>query len=113
MEEFDKAMGFLTRVKHAISREKYMHFLSLLMTYKKNQVDIERVLRIANQLMSPFPHLAREFMFFLPHPVRSASRYTRVGEPFTFPSGTGIASLVLPSKTGKDSVSLSSPNNNQ
>jgi histone deacetylase complex regulatory component SIN3 len=111
---FDKAMEFLTRVKHAVSRMDYMHFLSLLMAYKKNKVDIERVSRIANQLMSSCPLLAKEFMFFLPDPVRNASRYTRVGKPFQFPVGTGIASLaVLPSKTGNvkstaDNVSSSS-----
>lgn len=103
---FDKAMEFLTRVKHAISRKEYIHFLSLLMAYKKNQVDIERVTRIANQIMSSCPLLAKEFTMFLPDTVRDASRYTRVAEPFQFPSGTGIASLALPSKTGRnDSVS--------
>lgn len=102
---FDKAMEFLGRVKQSISRNEYIHFLSLLMAYKKNQIDIERVTRIANQIMSSCPLLVKEFIMFLPDPVKNASRYTFVGEPFEFPLGTGIASLALPSKAGNDSVS--------
>lgn len=96
MPSFDEGMAFLMSVKQAISKEQYTHFLSLLIAYKRNQVDMERVLNIVNQLLSSFPVLVKQFRTFLPDQVRNACRYTYVAEPFAFPAGTGIASLALP-----------------
>jgi histone deacetylase complex regulatory component SIN3 len=101
LPSFEEAMVFLKSVKQAIAREQYKHFLSLLLAYKNNNVEMERVLNIAKRLLACSPTLVKQFLFFLPDQVRDAPRYTHVAEPFAFPLGTGMASLALPSKTGQ------------
>lgn len=100
VQDMEEAKTFLMCVKRLLSKKQYTQFLGMLVAYKDDKVDIERVDGIAKQLLASCPSLAKKFRSFLPDRVLEAPRYTLVGEPFKFPVGTSISSLALVCKVG-------------